>query len=120
VLIKETIEGVHAEIHSFVTPDLQGGECSASRPGRYTAREKAPAIFSVVGRLGPLRLSCREKSTNFLSIDFCYIQCFILLLFLRQVEVTALIQTSILLHKKMIVYILYTTNPEKLSFNLKH
>jgi hypothetical protein len=29
-------------IHAFLTSALDGGECSASRPARFTPRERAP------------------------------------------------------------------------------
>jgi hypothetical protein len=34
--------GVDVQIHIFLTSALAGGEWSASRPGRFTPREKAP------------------------------------------------------------------------------
>jgi len=34
--------GVEVEIHAFLTSTLDGGEWSASRPGRFTPRERAP------------------------------------------------------------------------------
>jgi hypothetical protein len=32
----------------------EGGECSASRPGRFTSRERAPGTHWIRGSLGPM------------------------------------------------------------------
>jgi hypothetical protein len=34
--------GVDVEIHIFLASALVGDECSASRPGRFTPRERVP------------------------------------------------------------------------------
>jgi hypothetical protein len=39
-------------MHSL-TSALDGGEWSASRPGRFTSRERAPGIHGIGGWLGP-------------------------------------------------------------------
>jgi hypothetical protein len=36
------IRGVEAQFHAFLTSALDGGEWSASRPGRFIPRERAP------------------------------------------------------------------------------
>jgi hypothetical protein len=36
----KTYGRVHVQIHIFLTPLLAGGECTASRPGRFIAVEK--------------------------------------------------------------------------------
>jgi hypothetical protein len=37
----------------FLTSALDGGEWSASRPGRFTPGEKIPGTHSIGGRVGP-------------------------------------------------------------------
>jgi hypothetical protein len=37
----KTYCGVEVELHAFLTPALNGGEWSASRPSRFTPRERA-------------------------------------------------------------------------------
>jgi hypothetical protein len=39
-------------MHSL-TSALDGGECSASRPGRFTSRETAPGTYWIGGWVGP-------------------------------------------------------------------
>jgi hypothetical protein len=45
--------GVEVELHAFLTSTLDGGECSASRPGRFTSREKLPGTNWIGGWVGP-------------------------------------------------------------------
>jgi hypothetical protein len=45
--------GVDIEIHIFLTSALAGGEWSASRPVRFTLRERAPGIHWIGGRVDP-------------------------------------------------------------------
>jgi hypothetical protein len=45
----EIYEGVDVEIHVFLTLALVGGECSASRAGHITPREKAPGTYWIGG-----------------------------------------------------------------------
>jgi hypothetical protein len=40
----KTYGGVDVKIHVFLTWTLDGGEWSASRPGRFTPGERAPGI----------------------------------------------------------------------------
>jgi hypothetical protein len=40
-------------IHIFLTSAVVGGEWSASRPGRFTPGERAPATHWKRGRVGP-------------------------------------------------------------------
>jgi hypothetical protein len=44
---------VYIEIHIFLTSALVGGEWSASRPGRFTTRERAPATHWIGGWVDP-------------------------------------------------------------------
>jgi hypothetical protein len=44
---------VKAELHAFISSALDGGEWSASRPGRFTPREKAPDTHWIGGWVGP-------------------------------------------------------------------
>jgi hypothetical protein len=43
---------MYSSIHSL-TSALDGGEWSASRPGRFIPRERAPGIHWIGGRVGP-------------------------------------------------------------------
>jgi hypothetical protein len=45
--------GVDISIHIFLTSALVGGEWSASRPGRFTARERAPGTYWIRGWVDP-------------------------------------------------------------------
>jgi hypothetical protein len=45
----KTYWGVDVYIHIFLTSALTGGEWSASRPGRFTAGDKAPGTHSIGG-----------------------------------------------------------------------
>jgi hypothetical protein len=45
--------GVDVEIHIFLTSALAGGECSASRPGRFTPGERAPGTHWMGGWVDP-------------------------------------------------------------------
>jgi hypothetical protein len=44
---------VDVQIHIFLTSAIAGGEWSASRPGRFTPRERAPGIHWLGGWVGP-------------------------------------------------------------------
>jgi hypothetical protein len=44
--------GVDVQIHIFLTSALIGGEWSASRPGRFTPRKRAPGINWIGGWVG--------------------------------------------------------------------
>jgi hypothetical protein len=44
---------VEVYIHTFLTSSLDGGEWSASRPGRFTPREKAPGTHWTGGSVSP-------------------------------------------------------------------
>jgi hypothetical protein len=44
---------VEVYLHSFLTLALDGGEWSASRPGRFTPGEKAPGTRWIGGWVGP-------------------------------------------------------------------
>jgi len=41
----KTYRVMEVELHAFFTPALDGGEWSASRPGRFTPRERAPGTY---------------------------------------------------------------------------
>jgi hypothetical protein len=45
--------GMDVQIHIFLTSALAGGEWSASRPGRFTPRGKAPGTHWIRGWVGP-------------------------------------------------------------------
>jgi hypothetical protein len=49
----KTYWGVEVQLHAFLTSALDGGEWSASRPGRFTPREKAPFTHWIGGSVGP-------------------------------------------------------------------
>jgi hypothetical protein len=58
---------VEVYIHIFLTSALTGGEWSASRPGRFTPREKAPGTHLIIGCVG--LITClddmeKRKSSN--------------------------------------------------------
>jgi hypothetical protein len=44
--------GMEVWHHAFLTSTLDGGEWSASRPGRFTRREKAPGSLWIKDWLG--------------------------------------------------------------------
>jgi hypothetical protein len=45
--------GENVQIHIFLTSELAGGEWSASRPGRFTTRERAPSTHWIGGWVDP-------------------------------------------------------------------
>jgi hypothetical protein len=45
--------GVDVQLHAFLTSTLDGGEWSASHPGRLTPRERAPGTQWIGGWVGP-------------------------------------------------------------------
>jgi hypothetical protein len=45
--------GVEEDLHAFLTSTLNGGEWSASRPGCFTPRERAPGTHWIGGWVGP-------------------------------------------------------------------
>jgi hypothetical protein len=57
--------GVEVYLHAFLTSPLDGGEWSASRPGRFTTGVRAPAIHWMIGWVGPragLDTAARRKN----------------------------------------------------------
>jgi hypothetical protein len=48
----KTYWGVEIYLHAFLTSALDGGEWSASRPGRFTSRERAPGTHWIGGWVG--------------------------------------------------------------------
>jgi hypothetical protein len=44
---------VEVQVHTFLTSVLDGGEWSASRPSRFTPRERVPGNHWIGGWLGP-------------------------------------------------------------------
>jgi hypothetical protein len=44
---------VEVQLHAFLTAALDGGEWSASRPGRFTRMETAPGTHWIGGWVGP-------------------------------------------------------------------
>jgi hypothetical protein len=49
----KTNEGVEVQLHEFLILAVDGGECSTSRPSRFTPRVKAPGAHWIEGRVGP-------------------------------------------------------------------
>jgi hypothetical protein len=49
----KTYGGVEVYSTNFLTSALDGGEWSASRPCRFTPRERAPGIHWIGGWMGP-------------------------------------------------------------------
>jgi hypothetical protein len=49
----KTYEGVEIQHHAFLTSALDGDELSASRPGHFTLRERAPGTHCTEGWVGP-------------------------------------------------------------------
>jgi hypothetical protein len=49
----KTYGGVDILIYVFLPSALDGGEWSASRPGRFTAGERAPGTHWIGGWVGP-------------------------------------------------------------------
>jgi hypothetical protein len=45
--------GVEVQLQAFFNLALDGGELSASRPGRFTPRERAPGTHWIGGWAGP-------------------------------------------------------------------
>jgi hypothetical protein len=45
--------GVEEQLHPFLPSALDGGEWSASRPGRFTQRERAPGTHCTGSWAGP-------------------------------------------------------------------
>jgi hypothetical protein len=48
----KTYWGVEVYLHTFLTSALDGGEWSASHPGRFTPRERAPCAHWIGGWVG--------------------------------------------------------------------
>jgi hypothetical protein len=44
---------VEVQFHAFLTSALDGGERLASRPGRFTHRERTPCTHCIGGWMGP-------------------------------------------------------------------
>jgi hypothetical protein len=49
----KTYGGVDVWTHVFLTSALDGGECSASRPGIFTPVERAPSTHWIGGWVSP-------------------------------------------------------------------
>jgi hypothetical protein len=45
--------GEEVQLHAFLTSALDGVEWSASRPGRFTPKERTPATHWIGGWVGP-------------------------------------------------------------------
>jgi hypothetical protein len=45
--------GVKVYLHAFLTSALDGNEWSASHPGPFTLRERAPGTYWIGGWMGP-------------------------------------------------------------------
>jgi len=44
---------MEVQLHAFLISTLDGGECSALRPSRFTARERVPVIHWIGGWVDP-------------------------------------------------------------------
>jgi len=63
----KTYGGVELQLHAFLNFALDGGEWSASRPGRFTPEEKAPGTRWTAGWVNPQNRSGRggeEKNSQ--------------------------------------------------------
>jgi hypothetical protein len=45
---------MEVQLHAFLISALNGGEWSASHPGRFTPRERAPGTHCIGGWVGPI------------------------------------------------------------------
>jgi hypothetical protein len=57
------IAGVEVQLYAFLTSALDGGEWSASCPGRFTPRERAPSTHLIRGweePVIPFRTPCKS------------------------------------------------------------
>jgi hypothetical protein len=59
--------GVNVQIHIFLTSVIPGGEWSGSRPGRFTAKERAPGTHWIGGWVDPRAGLDDVKKRNFLT-----------------------------------------------------
>jgi hypothetical protein len=59
--------GVDVQIYIFLTSELDGGECSVSRPGRFTPGETAPRTHWIGGWVGP-RDGLDDMKRKFLTL----------------------------------------------------
>jgi hypothetical protein len=71
---------VDVQLHAFLTSALDGGEWSASRPGRFTHREGTPGTHWIGGWVGPravldavvkrkISSPCRESNSRTLIVQ---------------------------------------------------
>jgi hypothetical protein len=68
---------VDVQIHIFLTSALVGGERSASRPGRFTPREKASVTHWNGGWVGPRAGFDDVGKRTFLSLPGLELQLFV-------------------------------------------
>jgi hypothetical protein len=61
--------GVDVQIHIFLSSALAEGEWSASRPGRFTARERAPSIHWIGGWVEPRAGLDDAENRKFLTLS---------------------------------------------------
>jgi hypothetical protein len=59
---------VDVQLHIFLTLALVGGEWSASRPCRFTARERAPGIHGIGGWVQPRATLGNVEKRKFLTL----------------------------------------------------
>jgi hypothetical protein len=67
-------ECTYSSTHSL-TPALDGGEWSVSRPGRFTPRERAPVTNCIGGLLGPR--ACLDVVVNLLGYHRLVRPCYL-------------------------------------------
>jgi hypothetical protein len=63
-------------VSPFLTSSLDGGEWSASRPGRFTSKEITPGCHWIGGWMGP-RASpdCVEKTKSYTAVNIIHNLC---------------------------------------------
>jgi len=67
----KTYRGVEVQLFASLTSALDGSEWSASRPGRFNARERAPGthwIRGSVGRIAGVDTVGKEKIIHFIAL----------------------------------------------------
>jgi hypothetical protein len=61
-------EGAKIQLHSLLNLTLHGGTSSASRPGRFTSKQKAPSNHWIEAERGPEEVSLFGKPTNVFAL----------------------------------------------------
>jgi hypothetical protein len=66
----ETYWGVEVYLHAFLTSELDGGEWSDSRPGRFIPRERTPGTHWIGGWVGPKAVPDAVLKRNLTVLNF--------------------------------------------------